>query len=66
MATVVAGTMRTPLDGLPRVLITRYARGQNFGPPGDTAEHAELARAALALFDATEPALLDHKAALRA
>jgi len=53
--------MRTPLKGLPRVLISRYDRGRNFGAPGDTHEHRAIAREALALFDVTEPTLIDHK-----
>lgn len=58
--TVVVGTLRSPLAGLPRVLITRYERGQNFGAPGDGAEHIAIAREALGLFDATEPVLINH------
>jgi hypothetical protein len=63
--TVVVGTMRTPLAGLPRVLITRYDRGRNFGEAGDAAEHLTIAREALALFDVTQPTLVDHKSTLR-
>ena len=61
IATVVVGTMRAPLAGLPRVLITRYDRGRNFGEPNDAVEHEAISREALALFDATEPTLIDHK-----
>ena len=62
IATVIAGTMRAALKGLPRVLVTRYDRGQNFGPAGDAAVHAAIVGEALALFDATEPVFRDHKA----
>ena len=62
IATVVVGTMRGLLKGLPRVVVTRYDRGQNFGPAGDTAEHAAVVAGALALFDATEASFCDHKA----
>jgi len=63
IATVVVGTMRGMLKGLPRVVVTRYDRGQNFGPAGDHAEHAAIVSEALALFDATEPVFNDHKPA---
>ncbi len=63
IATVVVGTMRGLLRGLPRVIVTRYDRGQNFGAAGDAAEHAAIVAEALALFDATEPTFRDHKAA---
>jgi len=59
--TVVVGTMRTPLKGLPRILISRYDRGRNFGAASDATEHRALAREALSLFDALEPTLIDHK-----
>ncbi len=59
--TVVVGTMHAPLKGLPRVLISRYDRGRNFGMPNDTSEHHALVREALSLFDVTEPTLIDHK-----
>jgi hypothetical protein len=62
IATAVVGTMRGMLAGLPRVLITRFDRGQNFGPAGDAAEHAAIAREALALFDVTEPTFRSHGA----
>ncbi|MDP9105452.1 MAG: hypothetical protein M3N49_05925 [Candidatus Eremiobacteraeota bacterium] len=62
IATVVVGTMRGLLKGLPRVIVTRYGRGQNFGPAGDTAAHAGIVAEALALLDATEAAFRDHKA----
>ena len=62
IATVVVGTMRGMLKGLPRVVLTRYERGQNFGPAGDAAEHAAIVAEALDLFDATEPVFRDHKA----
>ena len=62
IATAVVGTMRGMLKGLPRVVVTRYDRGQNFGPAGDAAVHAEIAGEALALFDATEPVFRDHRA----
>ena len=61
LPTVVVGTMRAPLKGLPRVLISRYDRGRNFGAPHDTSEHEALVREALALFDVTGPTLVDHK-----
>ena len=54
--------MRGMLKGLPRVIVTRYDRGQNFGPAGDTAEHAAIVAEALALLDATEATFHDHKA----
>ncbi|GAC1419413.1 MAG: hypothetical protein NVSMB5_11300 [Candidatus Velthaea sp.] len=60
LATVVVGTMRAPLAGLPRVLITKYHRGMNFGAAGDAAEHEAIAREALALFDAHERVLTEH------
>jgi hypothetical protein len=53
--------LRTPLKGLPRVLISRYERGRNFGAPNDASEHRALVREALSLFDVTEPTLIDHK-----
>jgi hypothetical protein len=62
IATVVVGTMRGMLKGLPRVIVTRFDRGQNFGPAGDTAEHAAIVAEALALFDASEPVFRDHRA----
>ncbi len=61
IATVVVGTMRGLLKGLPRVVVTRHGRGKNFGPAGDTAEHAAIVTEALALLDATEAAFRDHK-----
>ncbi|HEV2738522.1 MAG TPA: hypothetical protein VGU66_08085 [Candidatus Elarobacter sp.] len=61
IATAVVGTMRGMLKGLPRVIVTPYDRGQNFGPAGDTAEHAAVIAEALALFDASEPVFRDHK-----
>ena len=61
IATVVTGTMRGSLIGLPRVLLTRYERGLNFGPANDAAEHAAIAREALSLFEASAPAFVDHK-----
>lgn len=59
--TVVVGTMRAPLKGLPRIVISRYDRGRNFGAANDATEHRALAREALSLFAATEPTLIDHK-----
>jgi hypothetical protein len=61
IATVVVGTMRGMLSGLPRVLITRYQRGSNFGPAADRAEHLAIAREALGLFDVTEPTFRNHQ-----
>jgi len=61
IATVVVGTMRGLLPGLPRVLITRYERGCNFGPAGDQSEHLAVAREALELFDVSEPTYRNHK-----
>ena len=61
IATAVVGTMRGMLKGLPRVVVTRYDRGQNFGPAGAAAEHAAVVAEALALFDASEPVFRDHK-----
>ena len=61
LPTVVVGTMRAPLAGLPRVLITRYDRGRNFGEAGDGGERIAIAREALGLFDATEAVLVNHK-----
>ena len=63
IATVVVGTMRGQLKGLPRVVLTRYDRGQNFGPAGDAEEHGAIVAEALALFDAVEPVFRDQKAA---
>ncbi|GAC1580828.1 MAG: hypothetical protein NVS3B7_15620 [Candidatus Elarobacter sp.] len=63
IATVVVGTMKGLLKGLPRVLVTRYERGLNFGPAGDTHEHRSAAREALALFDVAEPVFHDHSIA---
>ena len=58
--TVVVGNQRVPLRGLPRVVLTRYERGKNFGEPGDVAEHQRIAAAAVDLLrNATSPALLD-------
>ena len=62
IATVVVATLRAALAGLPRVLITRFPMGQNFGPAGDGAEHAGVVRDALAMLDVTEPTLRSHKA----
>ena len=62
IATVVVGTMGGLLKGLPRVVVTRYDRGQNFGPAGDAAQHAAIVAEALTLFDATEASFRDHKA----
>lgn len=61
IATVVVGTMRTPLAGLPRVLITRHDRGRNFGAPGDETERGAIVREALALFGVDEPVIISHK-----
>ncbi len=49
--TVCVGVMRKPLEGLPRVVITPHARGSNFGPPGDRAEHRRIADEALRLLE---------------
>jgi hypothetical protein len=58
--TVVVGTMRVPLQGLPRVLITGHHRGLNFGAPKDSDEHIRIARAAVKLLmEAHEPTLHD-------
>ena len=61
ISTVVTGTVRGSLKGLPRVLLTRYERGLNFGPAHDAAEHAAIVREALALFEASAPTFVDHK-----
>ena len=61
--TVIAGTMRAPLAGMPRVLITGFDRGNNFGPPGDEATHAALVTDALELFTAAEPTVLSRRSA---
>jgi hypothetical protein len=63
IATIVVATMRAALAGLPRVLITRFPMGQNFGPAGDSAEHAAVVRDTLAMLDVTEPTLRSHKPA---
>ncbi|TAM61875.1 hypothetical protein EPN52_01760 [bacterium] len=61
--TVVVGNQRVPLKGLPRVILTRYERGKNFGEPGDIGEHEHIAAAAVDLLrNATEPTLLDLRA----
>lgn len=62
ISTVVVGTMRAALRDLPRVVIAKYAAGMNFGADGDEAEHAAIARTALALFDARENTLVEHEA----
>ncbi len=58
--TVVVGNQRVPLQGLPRVVLTRYERGKNFGEAGDVAEHQRIATVAVDLLrNATAPALVD-------
>jgi hypothetical protein len=61
IATVVVSTMRGLLPGLPRVLITRYEPGCNFGPAGDHIEHLAISREALELFDVSEPTFRNHQ-----
>ncbi len=65
IATAVVGTMRGLLKELPRVMITRNERGQNFGAAGDATEHAAIAAESLALFDAAEPVFRERSAAAR-
>ncbi len=62
ISTVVVGTMRSTLGDLPRVLITRHPRGENFGPPGDESERAAIVREALDLFEVSEATLRSHQA----
>lgn len=63
IATVCVGTMRKPLEALPRVIVSRYPRARNFGEVGDAAEHRRIAEAALALLhSASEPALRELRA----
>lgn len=48
---------------LPRVLLTRFDRGQAVGPPGDAATQRDVLRRALRLLEtATAPALEEWKA----
>ena len=62
IATVVVGTMRGSVRDLPRVLITKYDAGMNFGPVGEREEHEAISRKALELFDAREKTLVEHEA----
>jgi len=65
IATVVVGTIHGLLRDLPRVLVTKYHRGMNFGEPGDVSEHLAIAREALVLFDASVRTMSDHREAER-
>jgi hypothetical protein len=57
---VVIGTLRTPLEGLPRVLISGHPVNSNLGNPGDAVEHVRLVQAAIDLLrSAAEPTLCD-------
>jgi len=64
IATVVLGTLRTPLCGLPRAVVSGHALNRNLGEPGDVREHRRLVEDALDLLRiASEPSLLVERVA---